>query len=216
MNFSYGWFALVLVLNGVGMGLFTSPNSAGVMNSLPPSQRGAGAGMLATFTSSASVLSIGVFFSLMVLGLSRQLPSAMSSGLIQQGVPAARAAQISHLPPISVLFASFLGYNPMQQLLGPVLATLPAAHAAYVVGRQFFPQLITAPFKDGLGVAFGFAAGATVLGAVAAALTGKVIPVDDAETHGGQLAAVAGEGDFEPSELVVPDPAAEPGRNTSG
>jgi hypothetical protein len=110
--------------------------------------------MIATFQNSAFVLSIGIFFTLMVVGLSSKLPAAMYSGLTAQGVPAATAAPISHLPPIGVLFASFLGYNPMQQLLGPLLHHLPPAHAAYVAGREFFPHLITAPFHSGLGVAF--------------------------------------------------------------
>jgi MFS family permease len=228
VNFSYLLFALILGLNGFGSGLFTSPNRAEMMNSVPADQRGAASGMIATFQNTAFVLSIGVFFTLMVAGLSSKLPTAMSSGLIAQGVPAGAANQISHLPPIGVLFASFLGYNPMQQLLGPLLAHLSTAHAAYVVGRQFFPQLITAPFKDGLGVAFAFAGGACVVAAVASALTGRVKPPADAETLGGELAAVAGEGAFEPSELV-PDPPAdrtrangqaaattEPGRNTPG
>src|SRR4051795_7095604 len=113
VDFSYTWFALILLLNGVGMGLFASPNSAGVMISLPASQRGAGAGMLATFMNSASVLSIGVFFTLMIVGLSADLPHTMQAGLTAHGVPAADAARISHLPPVSTLFASFLGYNPM-------------------------------------------------------------------------------------------------------
>ena len=132
--------------------------------------------MIATFQNSAFVLSIGIFFTLMVAGLSSKLPAAMLSGLTAQGVPAAAAAPISHLPPIGVLFASFLGYNPMQQLLGPQLAHLPAAHAAYVAGREFFPHLITAPFHDGLGVAFGFAIAACVVAAVASALTGRRTP----------------------------------------
>jgi MFS family permease len=233
VNFSYGLFALILALNGFGSGLFTSPNRAEMMNSVPADQRGAASGMIATFQNTAFVLSIGVFFTLMVAGLSSKLPTAMSSGLIAQGVPAAAAHTISHLPPIGVLFASFLGYNPMQQLLGPLLAHLSPAHAAYVVGREFFPQLITAPFKDGLGVAFAFAIGACVLAAVASALTGRIKLPADAETVGSELAAVAGEGAFEPAELVVPEadpaPAAdgkrangqataatEPGRNTPG
>ena len=119
--------------------------------------------MIATFMNTAFVLSIGIFFSLMVAGLSSKLPSSLSSGLIAQGIPAAAAHTICHLPPIGVLFAAFLGYNPMKQLLGPLLAHLPSAHAAYVTGRQFFPQLITAPFKDGLGVAFAFAIAASVI-----------------------------------------------------
>ncbi len=130
----------------------------------------------------------------------------MYSGLTAQGVPAATAAPISHLPPIGVLFASFLGYNPMQQLLGPLLHQLSPAHAAYVAGREFFPHLITTPFHDGLGVAFGFAIGACVIAAIASALTGRRPSAPAApEPLGYDLAAVAGEGSFEPSELVVPD-----------
>src|SRR5579871_2118885 len=135
VSFSYIWFALILLLNGIGMGLFTSPNSAGVMNSLPPSQRGAGAGMLATFMSSASVLSIGVFFSLMIVGLSSGLPTTLQHGLLAHGVPPADANRIAHLPPVSTLFASFLGYNPVKSLLGPhVLHALPAADARELTG----------------------------------------------------------------------------------
>src|SRR5580692_10557119 len=167
VNFSYWQFALLVGLNGFGNGLFTAPNRAEMMNSVPASQRGAAGGMLATVMNSASVLSIGIFFSLMVAGLSSKLPSALFSGLTTQGVPVASATSISHLPPIGVLFAAFLGYNPMQQLLGPLLSHLSPAHAAYVVGRQFFPHLITAPFHDGIGVAFGFAIAACVVGAVA-------------------------------------------------
>jgi len=154
------------------------------------------------------VLSIGIFFSLMVAGLASKLPASMFSGLTQQGIPASAASTISHLPPIGVLFAAFLGYNPMQQLLGPLLNHLPSAHAAYVTGREFFPNLITGPFHDGLGVAFGFAIAASVIGAIASGLTGRAKPAPEqppAESLGSELAAVAGEGGFEPSELVIPD-----------
>jgi MFS family permease len=209
VNFAYWEFALVVALNGFGTGLFVSPNRAEMMNSVPANQRGAAGGMIATFMNSASVLSIGVFFSLMVAGLASKLPASMFSGLTAQGVPASAATTISHLPPIGVLFAAFLGYNPMQQLLGPLLSHLPAAHAAYVVGREFFPNLITGPFHDGLGVAFGFAIAASVIGAIASALTGRSrrpgAPSAPAESLGSELAAVAGEGAFEPSELVIPD-----------
>ena len=162
-------------------------------------------GMIATFMNSASVLSIGIFFSLMVAGLSGKLPSTMFSGLTAQGIPASAASTIAHLPPIGVLFAAFLGYNPMQQLLGPLLKTLPSAHAAYVSGREFFPHLITAPFHSGLGVAFGFAIAASVIAAIASALTGRRKVDAGHESLGSELAAVASEGGFEPAELVVPD-----------
>jgi MFS family permease len=214
VDFAYWEFAVVIALNGLGSGLFLSPNWAEMMNSLPPDRRGAGGGMIATFQNSAFVLSIGIFFTLMVAGLSSKLPAAMYSGLTAQGVPAATAAPISHLPPIGVLFASFLGYNPIQQLLGPLLHHLSPVHAAYVTGRQFFPHLITAPFHSGLGVAFGFAIAANVIAAVASGLTGRRTPVPATrQSLGYELAAVAAEGGFEPAELVVPDipePSTEP------
>jgi MFS family permease len=220
VNFSYWEFALLVAVNGMGTGLFVSPNRAEMMNSVPANQRGAAAGMIATFMNSASVLSIGIFFSLMVAGLSSKLPSSMFSGLTAQGVPAAAAAPLSHLPPIGVLFAAFLGYNPIQQLLGPLVSHLPPAHAAFLIGRQFFPSLITGPFHDGLGVAFGFAIAACLIGAVASTLTGRRKPQGVVESVGSELAAVAAEGSgIEPSELVVPEvvgdapePADKPGR----
>jgi MFS family permease len=173
VNFSYVWFALVLLLNGIGMGLFASPNSAGVMNSLPSTQRGAGAGMLATFMNTASVLSIGVFFTLMIVGLASTLPHTMQSGLVAHGVPVADASRISHLPPVATLFASFLGYNPMQTLLGPqVLHGLPAGQSQVLTGRQFFPSLITPPFHTALVYAFVFAIIACLIAAVASLMRG--------------------------------------------
>ncbi len=211
VNFPYWVFALIILLNGFGSGLFAAPNRAEMMNSVPADQRGAAGGMIATFQNTAFVLSIGVFFSLMVAGLSSKLPGSLSGGLTAQGIPAAAAHQISHLPPIGVLFAAFLGYNPMQQLLGPLLAHLPAARAAYVTGRQFFPHLITAPFHDGLGVAFAFAIAANVIAAIASLLTGRrKRAAAGPESLGAELAAVAAEGGIEPSELVVPRVAPKP------
>jgi EmrB/QacA subfamily drug resistance transporter len=216
-NFTYWEFALIIALNGFGSGLFAPPNRAELMNSVPANQRGAAGGMMATFQNSAAVLSIGIFFSLMVAGLASKLPGTMFSGLTAQGVPAADATTISHLPPIGVLFSAFLGYNPMQQLLGPALHQLPAAHATYVTGREFFPNLITGPFHSGIGVAFGFAIAVGVIAAIASALTGRIatpgrrpaavgVAAGSApEPVGSELAAVAGEGSFEPSELVIPD-----------
>jgi MFS family permease len=172
VNFNYVWFSLLLLLVGLGMGLFASPNQAGIMNSLPPNRRGAGAGMATTFQNSALVLSIGIFFSLMILGLASTLPGTLNHGLVAQGVPRADAARISHLPPVGLLFASFLGYNPMQQLLGPVLPHLSHAHASYLTGRTFFPKLMSQPFSDGLHEAFDFAIAACLVAAAASWLRG--------------------------------------------
>jgi hypothetical protein len=142
------------------------------MNSLPPEQRGVGAGMSATFQNSAMVLSIGIFFSLMIVGLAARLPTALQKGLTAHGLPAAQASRIAHLPPVASLFAAFLGYNPVKQLLGAQLHQLPAAQAAVLTGRSFFPRLISGPFSDALGVAFTFAVIACAVAAVASALRG--------------------------------------------
>jgi hypothetical protein len=172
VDFGYPWFALILLLNGIGMGLFQSPNTAGVMNSLPPAQRGAGAGMLATFNVSSSVLSIGVFFTLMIVGLASGLPHAMHSGLVAHGVGPAEATRISHLPPVATLFAAFLGYNPVKTLLGPDVHRLSPANAHALTGRGFFPHLISGPFHTALVYAFVFAIVACVVAAVASLMRG--------------------------------------------
>jgi MFS family permease len=173
VDFSYVWFALVLLLNGIGMGLFSSPNRAGIMNSLPPSQRGVGGGMNATFQNAASVLSIGLFFSLMIIGLAASLPATLQHGLVAHGVPQADAARIAHLPPVASLFAAFLGYNPVQNLLGPgTLHHLAPAQQHALTGRSFFPHLISAPFQTALTYAFVFAIAACAVAAVASLLRG--------------------------------------------
>ena len=191
VNFSYWEFAPALLLNGLGMGLFASPNRAAIMNSLPPSQRGVGSGMSTTFQNAASVLSIGIFFSLMISGLASSLPHALSSGLTAQGVPAQVANQLAGLPPVATLFASLLGYNPLQMLLGPaVLGALPPSHAAYLTGREYFPSLISAPFSDGLAVAFWFAIVACVIAAIASLMRGgKYVHTEPEEAAALEMAA---------------------------
>jgi MFS family permease len=172
-DFSYWDFALLLLLYGVGSGNFISPNRAEIMNNVPADQRGVGAGMTATFMNAASVLSIGIFFSLIVAGLTHSLPSALYDGLTRQDVPPAAAAAIAKLPALGVLFAAFLGYNPMRSLLGPLSGRLPAAKVSVLTGHSFFPRLITGPFHDGLVVTFWFAIAVSVVAAVASAFTGK-------------------------------------------
>jgi MFS family permease len=179
INFTYWQFAGILLLNGIGMGLFASPNRAGIMNSLPPERRGVGAGMSATFQNSAMVLSIGVFFTLIILGLAGTLPGALNHGLVAQGLPHADAARIAALPPVSVLFAALLGYNPVRTLLGPAISKLSPSHAAYLTGHTFFPSLISAPFKHGLEVAFIFAIACCLIAAVASLLRGGKYVHDD-------------------------------------
>jgi MFS family permease len=200
VNFGYPEFAALLVLVGIGMGLFTSPNQAGIMNSLPPNRRGAGAGMATTFQNSALVLSIGIFFTLMVLGLAGSLPGTLDQGLRAQGVAPEAAQRISQLPPVGLLFSSFLGYNPMHQLLGSSINHLSPHQAAYLTSRQYFPQLIAKPFEQGLCEAFDFAIFACLTAAAASWFRGgkyvhggeHVRPV--VESGDGEL-AMASDGD---------------------
>jgi MFS family permease len=173
-NFPYPAFAAILALNGLSMGLFASPNRAAVMNSLPAADRGAGGGMNQTFQNSAQVLSVGIFFTLMIIGLASSLPAAMQSGLQAHGVPALTAQHVAQLPPVSILFAAFLGYDPISQLLGPgVLHALSAHDQAVLTGHSFFPHLISEPFRSGLHAAFVFAIGACLIAAAASLLRGE-------------------------------------------
>jgi len=173
-DFSYPVFAVLIFVAGAGMGLFSAPNAAGIMNSVPAKQRGAASGMLATFQNSGFVLSIGVFFTLMIAGLAATLPSTLTHGLAAQGVPHAVAFKIGSLPPVGSLFAAFLGYNPVAQLLGPtgILAHLPASHVALLTGKVFFPQLISGPFHHGLNIVFIMAIGLLVIAAGVSLLRG--------------------------------------------
>jgi len=194
-DFNYAIFAVLIFVNGLGGGLFAAPNTSLVMSSVPANMRGAASGMRATFQNAGQVLSIGVFFSLMVAGLASSLPSTLSSGLTAQGVPTATADSIAQLPPVGTLFAAFLGYNPIGELLGPqVLSQLPPANAANLTGLEFFPRLISGPFHDGLVIVFWLAIAMAVTGALASLLRGKKIAVaetgdSDFVTHEAEVRA---------------------------
>ena len=175
VDFDYWLFAALVFLNGVGSGMFASPNTSAIMAAAPPDQRGAASGMRGTFFNAGSSLSIGVFFSLMIAGLAAHLPTTLTSGLEAHRVPAGLAQQIGNLPPVGSLFAAFLGYNPIAQLLGSTgaLDRLPKADAAELTGKEFFPHLVSGPFHDGLVVVFLAAAAMMVIAAVASMLTGR-------------------------------------------
>lgn len=174
IDFSYWIFALLIALNGIASGMFASPNSSSIMGSVPAQTRGVASGMRATFQNSGTAISIGVFFSLMIVGLASSLPHTLTSGLERQGVPAHVATQVGDLPPVSSLFAAQLGVNPVEHLLQPsgTLAQLTAAQRQTLTGREFFPSLLSGPFHSGLVIVFAFGAALAFLAAIASALRG--------------------------------------------
>jgi len=190
IDFPYLVFAALLLANGIGSGLFAAPNTAGIMNAVPARQRGAASGMRATFQNAGFVLSIGLFFSLMIAGLAARLPTTLYSGLTANGVPPDTAERIAHLPPVGSLFAAFLGYNPIRTLLGPAaLERLSPAEAANLTGTSFFPRLIAEPFQHGLAVVFLAALVMSLVAAAASWLRGGRYVHGELEAAGARAAA---------------------------
>jgi MFS family permease len=193
-NFHYFTFAVLVFLNGLGGGMFSAPNAAAIMNSVPAEERGGAAGIQAAFLNTGFVLSIGIFFSLMIVGLTNTLPKAMFRGLSAHGVAAAQAHAIANLPPVGVLFSAFLGKNPLKNLLGSQ-ATSHVGNFDWLVltGKHFFPDLIESSFHHGLVIVFGAAIVMSVVGALASALRGKRYVRDDQSIleHLGDAAATS-------------------------
>lgn len=198
-NFAYPWFAAILFMLGIGQGMFSAPNTSSIMNSLPSDQRGAGSGMRATFQNAGSLASIGIFFSIVIAGLASSLPGTLTSGLTAAGVPAITADQIAHLPPTSALFAAFLGYNPMANLLpAGVLHALPLSSQNNLLGHSYFPNLISPPFLLGLHGAFYLSAAMCIVAACASVLRGKRY------VHGQNQAPVPAQSETSDSTLETP------------
>jgi hypothetical protein len=175
IDFPYWAFAALILLNGIANGMFASPNSSAIMGSVPAGHRGVASGMRSTFQNSGTALSIGVFFSLMIAGLAADLPRSLASGLTANGVSTDVAGRIAQLPPVSSLFATMLGVNPIEHLLAPTgaLDTLSPHGKAVLTGHTFFPHLIAGPFHDGLVVVFAVGAVLGVLSALASLSRGR-------------------------------------------
>jgi MFS family permease len=206
-NFAYPWFAAVLLLNGLAFGMFAAPNTAAIMNSVPARNRGVASGMRATMQAVGLPLSIGIFFSLMVVGLSASVPHTMFAGLTSHQVPANVATDLSHLPPTGYLFAAFLGYNPLQQLLGAhLLGALPHLDALALIGKRFFPMLISHPFRHGLIYVLTFAAVMCLIAALASWMRGGKFVHEEAHGHAGQMISDEAGFDEEPARATTPSP----------
>jgi MFS family permease len=174
VNFVYLMFAVVILLYGISTGMFIAPNTASIMNSLPAQRRGVGSGMRLTLLNVGTPLSMVIIFTLMVLGLNAALPAALYNGLIQNDIPSQIAHQIASAPPISYLFAAFLGFNPLATLIpSTILNALPAQQAATITSRSFFPQLIAAAFHDGLHQVLIFSIVLSLIAAATSWLSGR-------------------------------------------
>jgi MFS family permease len=195
-NFNYELFALLLGFNGIGMGLMAAPNSAAIMNAVPAEQRGAASGIRATGMNAGMVLSMGGFFTLMAVGLASRLPQALSHGLTTAGVTPGAAHTASQASPVGLLFAAFLGDNPVKEL---VPHPGPGADTSKIYGQTFFPNLISDPFRHGLLIAFSASILMLLLAAGASLMRGERYVHDDGH-HESVGEAIAREGDA----LAVP------------
>jgi MFS family permease len=183
INFAYPWMALLLVVIGMGNGMFAAPNTTAIMNSVPAEHRGASSGMRATFQNMATTLSITLIFTVVTIGLADHLPATLIQGLTQAGIPAAAARQVANLPPTGALFAAFLGYNPLGTLLpAQIVKALPSAQQALILGKEYFPNLLSGPFKSGLVIAFLISAALSVIAALASLLRGKRVIYNGSES----------------------------------
>jgi len=189
-NFNYPVFAILILIIGMGMGMFAAPNTTSIMNAVPAEHRGVSSGMRATFQNTASTLSITFIFTMVLLGLASSLPKAVYAGLTQAGIPTTVAQSVAQLPPTAALFAAFLGYNPMGTLIpASVLQKLPAAAQANLVGKAFFPMLISGPFEHGLQIAFSISVVLSLLAALASLLRGERFIYEHTHAQAGQAAS---------------------------
>ena len=174
-NFDVPTFAVILFVMGIGGGMFVSPNVASIMNSVPKEHRGAASGMRATLQNVGQTMSIAIFFTIVLAGLSNSLPGAISSALATSGVPSAIASRfVSGITPTGALFATFLGYNPITAGLTPQLASsIPQNALTNLQNPTFFPNAIAPAFMSALRLTFYIGAGISLIAAVASALRGK-------------------------------------------
>ena len=175
-NFEYLPFAIILLVLGIGNGIFMSPNMASVMNSCPPEHRGAASGMRSTLQNCGQTISQAIFFAIIIISLNTTLPAALTTAVSNTGASPQIASAFSHTPAAGALFGAFLGYNPIGTMLksmGSIAAGLPQSTLNVLEGQTFFPNAIASPFMTALTTAFIFAAVLCFLAALFSGLRGK-------------------------------------------
>jgi MFS family permease len=175
-NFTYPTFAGALYLMGIAFGMFASPNTSSIMGTVPPERRSTAAGMLFTIQNTGTTVGLTVLFTEVVSALGMSLPNAMATALTSAGAPQL-TPYLSTIPPTIALFAAFLGYNPMHEMIAR-LPTLVGVHlnaqvVATITTTTWFPNAIAPSFMDALHLALYLNAGLAVVAGVASLMRGK-------------------------------------------
>lgn len=190
-NFSLWQFEGILLMNGIGSGLFAAPNTTAVMNSLPEESRGAGSGMRTTFNNIGQTISMAIFFSIAISIFTLKLPSSLLNTSLSIGLPLQIATAISKIPPSGALFAAFLGINPAASFSPAMLNLIPPAALKSLMSLSFFPNAIGPSFMVGLKDSLYIAILMTIAGAVLSALSGGRYVHGEGYTNGKKVTNVS-------------------------
>lgn len=175
-NFSYWELGLTIFMMGIGGGMFGSPNTASIMNSVPPHERGVASGMMYTIVNTAFTTSMAIFFTIVIVGITQQFPEAITASLTSIGV-SQLAPSMSSIPPTGALFSAFLGYNPVEAMLSALppalVATIPSSTLTTLTGTTWFPSTFAVAFMPSLQTSFFIGALLCAIAAVLSALRGE-------------------------------------------
>ncbi len=169
-DFIYIEMAVLLFIFGSGMGLFMAPNTSAVMSSVPPESRGSASGMLTTMRNVGTTASMGIFFTILILGLTSILPGTIFSGLTTAGLGSSLSKTISsQIPPTDAIFSALLGISPMKEIVSllpsSVSSGIPTSVISTITARTWFPGVFAPAFMSSLRIVFYSAFAITLTGA---------------------------------------------------
>jgi len=175
-NFDYPVFAIALLIMGLGNGMFGTPNIAAIMNSVPPEDRGVASGMRSMLQNSGMVVSMALFFTIVIVSLTHLFPPQLAVSLADAGAPAL-VVPMSAIPPTGALFAAFLGYNPVHEILvtlpQSIVASISPATITTLTGTTWFPTTLAHAFMPSLRISFYIGALLSIIAAILSSMTGS-------------------------------------------
>lgn len=175
-NFDYWVFAIALFTMGIGSGMFGSPNTASIMNSVPAQDRGVASGMQYTIMNTAFTISMGIFFTIVIVGISQRFPEEITSSFTSIGA-SQLAPLFNQIPPTGALFSAFLGYNPvgtmLQSLPQQTINMIPQQIITTITGTTWFPKTLANAFMPSLQMAFYIGAVMSAIAAIFSAFRGE-------------------------------------------